>query len=185
MATKKQTPEERREAARKAIMARWRDKTKVTAATLELVRDACAEGATVGSICAVLNISRDTFYRFRDTYPAFAEVIKEGRSIEHDRLINKLVEVALTGNVAALCFALKSRHNYNDSGAGTAVIENKVSVNFILPDALKPEQYLQTLTATAEIVKPQDVTRVLARPGVKGKLLKALAQRSEEMDRAE
>ncbi len=169
----KLTPEEIREKNRRAIMARWRDKTKVTAATLELVRGACADGATVGNICAVLGISDWTFRHWKDTVPAFAEAVKAGRMIEHDRLVNKLVEMALHGNVACLIYCLKARHGLLDNQVNS-VIENKVAITFQLPDAMKPDQYLKTLTATAEVVKPDQVTRVLAKPGVKGKVLQEL-----------
>ncbi len=179
----KMTPEERREVALKAIHARWKDKTKVTPATLELVREACADGATVGNICAVLGISDWTFRHWKDTVPAFAEAAKAGRGIEHDRLANKLVEMALQGNVACLIFALKSRHNYNDAGIGNAVIENKVAITFQLPDAMKPEQYLRTLAATAEVIKPADAARALAKPGVKGKVLKELGKEAADDNR--
>ena len=176
---KTDTPEEISEKKRRAIMARWKDKTRVTPATLELVREACADGATVGNICAVLGISDWTFRHWKDKYPEFAEAVKAGRSIEHDRLANKLVEMALEGNVACLIFALKSRHNYNDAGTGT-VIENKVAITFQLPAALAPEQYLKTLTATAEVITPGDAARVLAKPGVKGKVIKALAMEADD-----
>jgi hypothetical protein len=169
------TPQEVSEEMRRRVMARWKDKTKVSPATIELVKYACAMGATVGRICDVLEISERTFYRFMDTSPEFATAVKGGRSIEHDRLVNKLVEMALTGNVTALIFALKSRHNYVDSGVGAAtLVENKVSVNFILPDAMKPEQYLQTLTASAQIIAPRDAARVLSKPGIRGKVMRTL-----------
>lgn len=158
---------------RKAIMSRWRDKTKPCAATYELIRDACADGATVGSICSVLNIASDTFYRWKDTYPDFAKAVKEGRRIEHDRLVNKLVEMALSGNTAALIYALKARHGLLDNQVNN-VIENKVAITFQLPDAMRPEEYLKTLVAEAEVIAPKDVTRALAKPGVKGKVMKEL-----------
>lgn len=100
-------PEEYSKMMRKRVMARWKDKTKVCAPTIELVKHACAMGATVGRICDVLEISERTFYRFMDTSPEFAAAVKSGRSIEHDRLCNKLVEMALLGNVPCLIFALK------------------------------------------------------------------------------
>lgn len=59
-------------------------------------------------------------------------------------------------------------------GAAT-LVENKVSINFTLPDALGAEQYLQTLTATAEVIAPSDAVRALGKPGIKGKVIKALA----------
>ena len=173
---KPKTREEISEEMRRRVMARWKDKTQCTPAVLELVRIACAEGATVGRICEYLDISERKFYAWLDKFPEFAATVKAGRSIEHDRLANKLVEMALGGNVAALIFALKSRHNYVDSGVGAATpIENRVSVNFILPDALKPDQYLKMLTVTSEVITPGDAARVLAKPGVKGAVIKQLA----------
>jgi len=172
----KMTQEEKADAARRALAVRWKDKTKVTPATLDLVKHACASGATVGNIIDVLEISERTFYRFMDQSTEFAAAVKSGRSIEHDRLVNKLVEMALMGNVPSLIFALKSRHNYVDSGVGAAtLVENKVAITFQLPDALKPEDYLKTLTATAEVIKPGDAARVLAKRGVKGAVMKQLA----------
>jgi hypothetical protein len=181
-AAQARSPEEVREQALKAIRARWKDKTQVTPAALELARMASEQGATVASICDVLEIGREKFYRWMDSVPAFAAAIKEGRSIEHDRLVNKLVEVALKGNVAALCFALKSRHNYVDTGAGAATIENKVSVNFILPDAMRPDDYLKTLTASAEIIAPRDAARALAKPGVKRAVLRELTTEANNVE---
>lgn len=172
------TPEEVVEEMRRRIMLRWKDKTKVCPATIELVRHACAMGAAVGRIVDVLAISERTFYRFMDTSPEFAAAVKSGRSIEHDRLCNKLVEMALQGSVPSLIFALKSRHNYVDSGVGaTTLVENKVSITFTVPDSLKPEQYLQTLTATAEVIAPGEAARALSKPGVKRAVLKELEAR--------
>jgi transposase-like protein len=180
MAVKKQnlSPEEISEMKRKAIMARWKDKSKPSAPTYELIREACADGATVANICHVLGIVENTFYRWKDTYPEFAKAVKEGRRIEHDRLVNKLVEMALRGNIAALIYALKARHDLLDNQVNN-VIENKVAITFQLPDAMRPEDYLRTLTAEAEVIKPSDAARVLAKPGVKGKVLKELVRVEE------
>jgi hypothetical protein len=173
-------PEERSEMMRRRVMLRWQKadplRNTPTKDAIALVSLACSMGATVGRICEVLDISPKKFRRFMETSPEFAEAVKGGRQIEHDALVNKLVEVALSGNVAALALALKGRHNLVDSGVGHAtLVENKVAITFQLPGALSPEKYLQTLSATAEIIRPEDVTRVLAQSGVKGKLLKKLA----------
>ncbi len=168
------TPEEISEEMRRRVMARWKDKTKVCPATIELVKHACAMGATAGRIIDVLGISERTFYRFMDESPAFAQAVKQGRSIEHDRLVNKLVELALKGNIAALIYALKARHGLLDNQVNQ-VIENKVAVTFQLPDSLKPDDYLKTLTASAEVIAPSDAARVLAKPGIRGKIIKALS----------
>jgi hypothetical protein len=176
----KLTPEEISAKNRAAIMARWKDKTRVTPATLELVREACADGATVGNICAVLGISDWQFRAWRDKYPEFAEAVKAGRMIEHDRLVNKLVSMALDGNVACLIYCLKARHGMMDNQVNQ-VIENRVAITFSLPDALAPADYLKTLAATAEVIAPGDAARALAKPGIKGKVLKQLSmERSKE-----
>jgi hypothetical protein len=141
---------------------------------------ACGMGATVQRICETLDIPEKKFRTFMQD-PEFAAAVKSGRQYEHDSLYNKLVELALKGNPACLIFALKARHNYNDSGNGTAtVVENKVAITFQLPDAMKPEQYLKALTVSAEVIKPDDVTRALEQPGVKGKVLKQLAMERSE-----
>lgn len=177
---RKLSPEEISDMKRKAIMARWKDKTKVTPATLELVREACADGATIGNICSVLGISEWQFRAWKDKYAEFAEAVKNGRQIEHDRLVNKLVEMALNGNVACLIYALKARHGMLDNQVNN-VIENKVAITFQLPDAMRPEDYLKALTVEAQVIRPGDAARALAKPGVKGKVLKELS-RSEDAD---
>ena len=54
--------------------------------------------------------------------------------------VNKLTEAALNGNVTALIFALKSRHNYVDSGVGAAtLVENKVAITLPNPGFLVAE----------------------------------------------
>ncbi len=182
------TPGERSEEMRRRVMMRWQKadplRNMPTAAAIELVRLACGIGATVQRICEVLDIPEKKFRRFMDTSPEFKAAVQAGRQYEHDALANKLIELALKGNISALIFALKSRHNYVDSGVGAAtVVENKVSVNFVLPDALKPEQYVETLAANAQVIAPSDARRALAAPGVKGKVLRQLAiERSEEND---
>lgn len=182
MATKtnqEMTPEQRSEEMRRRILLRWQKadplRNKPGKDAIELVRLACEIGATKKRICEVLDVSESKFDKFMKD-PDFATAVKGGRQYEHDSLVNKLVELALKGNPGCLIFALKSRHNYNDAGNGTAtVVENRVSVNFVLPDSLRPEQYLQTLTATAQVIAPGDAARALAAPGVKGKVLKQLA----------
>lgn len=173
------SPEERHEEMRRRVMLRWQKadplRNKPTRDAIELVRLACGMGATVQRICEVLDIPERKFRRFMED-PEFANAVKGGRQYEHDALVNKLTELALKGNVSALIFSLKSRHNYVDSGVGAAtVVENKVSVNFVLPDSLQPKQYLEALAANAQVIAPRDAARALAAPGVKGKVLKQLA----------
>ena len=42
------------------------------------------------------------------------------------------------------------------------------------------DDYLKTLTVSAEVIKPGDAARALAKPGVKGKVLKQLGMERGE-----
>jgi len=182
--TEEMTPEQRGEEMRRRVMLRWQKhdplRNRPTTEAIELVKYACSIGATVKNITDVLDIPEGKFRTFMKD-PDFAAAVKAGRSYEHDSLCNKLIELALKGNIAAIIFSLKSRHNYVDSGVGAAaLVENKVAITFQLPDSLSPEKYLKALTVTAEVIKPDDVTRALAAPGVKNKVLRQLSiERSE------
>jgi transposase-like protein len=179
----KLTPEELSAIKRRAIMARWKDRTVPPKNAAEIIRDAVAEGATVQNIAAAFGISRETFYKWKDNFPEFAEAVKQGRQIEHDRLVNKLVEMALGGNVSCLIYALKARHGLLDNVINH-VVENKVAITFQVPDSLKPEEYLKTLTAAAEVIPPDAAQKALSQPGVKKKVLRQIS-RSEEAHDAE
>lgn len=111
---------------------------------------------------------------------------KSGRQIEHDRLINAMFEAAIGGNVAAGCFLLKSRHNYNDKGDGNAATPNKLSITqnntitFTLPRALTMEEYMRKLAATTEAISPADAERLLAQPGMKSSVIRQSAAQSRD-----
>ncbi len=145
----------------------------------EIIETASEEGCTVLNICAALGIGRETFTRWRDQYPHIEAAFRAGRGREHDRLVNKLTEMALRGNVTAIIFSLKSRHNYIDSGVG-AVVENKVAITFQLPGSLSPEEYLKTLTAQTEVIRPEQAEKALAQPGVKRAVIRQLVRGEAE-----
>lgn len=68
-------------------------------------------------------------------------------AIEHDRLVAKLHELAMDGNLAAAIFALKARYSYREGepfeGGGSAV-----HVNINLPSAMMPDDYCKMVDVT-------------------------------------
>ncbi|MGI8744061.1 MAG: hypothetical protein ACR2NN_16095 [Bryobacteraceae bacterium] len=55
---------------------------------------------------------------------------------------------------------------------GGMVVENRVSINFQLPAALSPEDYVKSITTTAELVPPEAARRLVSG----GKVKKALKE---------
>jgi len=90
--------------------------------------------------------------------------------IEHDRLVNKLVSMALDDNVACPLYCLKARHGLLDNQV-INVIENKVAITFQLPDAMKQER---ALTPRFDVGEPGSLTARLPAPA--HRLLKLLGR---------
>jgi transposase-like protein len=163
------------ESARKQAKEQWaNNREKMLAATrkanridppdnaAEIVQKACENGCTVNQIAAALGVERRTLNRWKEEFPAIEEAFQLGRQVEHDRLVGALFDQAVNkANTTAAIFLLKARHGYVE---GVPLVQNSVSVNFTLPGAMSPEQYVKTLTVEAQIVKPGGC------PGSSGKL---------------
>ena len=54
-----------------------------------------ADGLTDGQIASRMDISRSSFYNYKQQYPEFAEAIEAGRDAVDDRVENRLLELAL------------------------------------------------------------------------------------------
>jgi hypothetical protein len=95
----------------------------------------------------------------------------EGRQIEHDKLVGKLFQLAMKGNLTAIIFSLKARFGYRE---GETPIQNTVSVNFILPKSLSPEEYAAKVAKEALLMPAHDAARLAATPEVRRELAKDL-----------
>jgi hypothetical protein len=98
-----------------------------------------ATGHSVVGIARGLDTSNDTFRRWIEEDPALAEALARGRESERFALHNVLYRAARRGNIVAAMFLLKARHGYREGDQSDAA--NRVSINFTLPAALKPEQF--------------------------------------------
>lgn len=79
--------------------------------------------------------------------PEVQEALDRGRAKEHDKLVAKLHELAMEGNVTAVIFALKARHAYREGEAPEDGSTN-VQVNINLPSAMTPEEYQRMVDVT-------------------------------------
>ncbi len=68
----------------------------------------------------------------------------QGREAERLTLHNVLYEQATkNGNIVAAMFLLKARHGYREGDQSTEA--NRVSINFTMPGALSPGEFLKVI----------------------------------------
>ena len=100
----------------------------------DVIRAACATGASKIGVCMALACSTDVLDRWLAEDPALAEAFAHGRERERQTLHSVLYEAATNANIVAAMFLLKARHGYREGDTGEQA--NRVSVNFTLPGAL-------------------------------------------------
>ena len=106
-----------------------------------------------------------------------------GRAVEHDKLVGALFEAATKkGNITAAIFLLKARHGYVE---GVPFVQNSVSINYTIPAAMTPEQYVKAIEAEAQIVKPDVAGRLLSDGKVKRALKNDFAAARRELEMSE
>jgi len=176
----KLTPEQRRALSKLATSTQWGDKAKPPANITTLIEEASENGATIANICAHLNVSRDTFYRWRDNYPEIDAALRRGKNVQNDRLINKLFDLAMKGNPACLIFACKVLAGLRENEP--TIIQNTVAIQYRMPDALTPEAYLERLKSNSKLIPPAQVERVLEKPGVKAGVLREIRKELTHVD---
>lgn len=128
----------------------------------DVIRNATAIGASKRGVAMALACSFDTLNRWLDEDPELAEAFATGREKERQTLHNVLFDAATKGNnMVAAMFLLKARHGYQEGQQeGQA---NRVSINFTLPGALRPEQFTienhDTPSDSTERLSTKNITR--------------------------
>ena len=115
--------------------------------SITVIRELASKGAAQRSISRALNVSYDTWLRWKDEEPGIKDALADGRSIEHDILVGCLLDSAITQkNVTAAIFLLKTRHGYREN---KPINDNRpqITINFELPGAVSADVY------EAEILK--------------------------------
>lgn len=85
--------------------SKWEDvKDKLT-----LVEGWARDGLTDEQIAEKLNISKDTFYKYKKNHTDFSDSLKKGKEVVDYQVENALLRNALEGNTTAQIFWLKNR----------------------------------------------------------------------------
>lgn len=112
----------------------------------KIVEKLASKGCSEISIAKGLGVTGPVWLRWRKEHQELSDAWERGRAIEHDALFSVLFEAATKSkNIVAAMFLLKSRHGYRENSDFT--VQNKVSVTFDIPGALKPDIY------EAEVIK--------------------------------
>ena len=101
-----------------------------------------AEGWSMKGIAKSLGTDHETLRRMLEDHPALRQGFDNGRERERHALHNSLYVAAMNGQIAAAMFLLKARHGYREGDQSDTA--NRVSIEFKLPGAMKPEQFATT-----------------------------------------
>ena len=88
-------------------------------------------------------MSAGTWTRIKGENEDAQDALDAGRSVEHLALYGKLMEKAMAGDIIALLFLLKCRHNYRETVDVTQT--NAVQITFQIPGALDPANYAKLI----------------------------------------
>lgn len=105
-----------------------------------LIEDLAADGFSKVGVARRLGVARETLSRWLDEHPELQDAFDTGREKERYALHNMLYRLAVEekDKIAAI-FLLKSRFGYREGDQGDQ--GNRVSINFTLPGAMKPEAF--------------------------------------------
>lgn len=89
---------------------------------LDKVEELAAQGLTYEQIAISLGINTSTLYRHRQRLPELHDAIKRGRDRGIATVANKLFEAAMSGNITAIIFYLKTQAGWKEG----QIIEQRI-----------------------------------------------------------
>lgn len=122
-------------------------KKKVPPGGYKRIRELAANGAREVDIARELKMSVRVWQEIRKEDEKALAAWEAGRAVEHEALLGVLFDKAMSGNIAAAMFLLKTRFGYREKGDDGSGSADRVTVEFKLPAPLAPEQYVTMLKA--------------------------------------
>jgi hypothetical protein len=112
-----------------------------------------SEGWALHGIAKTLGMDKETLARRLEDHPELRNAFDNGREAERRALHNSLYKAALNGQIAAAMFLLKARHGYREGDQSDQA--NRLTVEFKLPGALRPDQFTTTVENEPERTAPE------------------------------
>jgi hypothetical protein len=119
------------------------DRTEITAAGLQALEAATAEGINVVTAAKLLGCSKSTLQGLAKRDERVAEAMARGKAQLADTLTSIFLKQAREGNVVSAIFLAKCAAGFRETDA----VEQRPNIIIHLPDALSPEAYMKTLEA--------------------------------------
>lgn len=98
-----------------------------------------AEGWSKRAVARGLGVSVETLNRWMEDHPRIRDAWYAGREEEHRELHGVLMREAKAGNMTAVIFALKTRHEYREHAPIASDTAPRVTIN--LPGAMAPDAF--------------------------------------------
>lgn len=118
-----------------------RPRAECPADAAQRIRELAADGWSLVGIAEKLGTNRHTLADWFDNDPALQEAMDRGREQERQILHNVLFRLAVEQNdKTAAIMILNARHGWRGDPAEAQ--GNRVSINFTLPGAMRPEQFV-------------------------------------------
>ena len=99
----------------------------------QLIEDWCAEGINEGAIAMKLGIAPNTFALKKKEFPKIQDAINKGKFRDEELCVNLLRQIAFDfnhkGQMTALIFYLKSRHQNYDRPAALMTLPSNITLS--------------------------------------------------------
>jgi len=108
--------------------------------TAQKIEQWASEGWNKRAVARGLGVSLDTLNTWMEDHPRLRDAWYAGRETEHRKLYGKMMEQVESGNMTAIIFALKTRHEYREH-APIADDNAAPRVTINLPAPMTPDQF--------------------------------------------
>lgn len=108
--------------------------------TAQKIEKWASEGWTKRGIARGLGVSPERLNKWMEEHPRLRDAWYAGREAEHQKLYGKMMEQVEAGNMTAVIFALKTRHDYREH-APIADANATPAVTINLPAPMTAEQF--------------------------------------------
>lgn len=120
--------------------------------TAQKIEKWSAEGWTKRGVARGLGVSVDTLNAWMEEHPRLRDAWYAGREAEHRRLHGKLMEQVDAGNMTAVIFALKTRHDYREHAPVQDTATARVQI-INMPAPMTADQFRAMQPSKARVIE--------------------------------
>ena len=117
---------------------------------LSIIETMSAHGARQGDIASALGMAYPAWQRIRDEDERVQMALNAGNSKAHEKVIGKLFERCMEGDVVACIYLSKIKFGYREGQDVNH--QHHVQVTFQMPAALTSDHYEKLINPTPELV---------------------------------